>query len=143
MSNINAEFKEILETLEKNMKNKDDLELVKVQMFNLYNLFFDEVTNLETLANSRMAEMAGKQKDVDERLGKIEKEIKNISVDIYGEEENEDEEDYNFTIECPYCNFEFNVEVDELENTITCPECKKDIEIRLGTRLGRRRMRRM
>ena len=132
MSNINAEFKEILETLEKNMKNKDDLELVKVQMFNLYNLFFDEVTNLETLANSRMAEMAGKQKDVDERLGKIEKEIKNISVDIYGEEENEDEEDYNFTIECPYCNFEFNVEVDELENTITCPECKKDIELDWG-----------
>ena len=51
MSNLNSEFKNILETLENNMKNKEDLEFVKVQIFNLYNMFFDEVLFLLSSQN--------------------------------------------------------------------------------------------
>lgn len=131
MSNLNTEFKAILETLEQNIKNKEDLELVRVQMFNLYNMFFDEVTNLESLANSRMAEMAGKQQDMEERLESIQKEIKNISIDIYGEEDDEDGE-YDFTVACPYCNYEFDVEIDDLQKSIVCPECNNEIELDWG-----------
>ena len=132
MSNLNAEFKTILETLEKNMKDKDDLELVKVQMFKLYNLFFDEVTNLENLANSRMAEMAEKQASMEEKLASIQKEVKNISVDIYGEEEFDENEDYDFTISCPYCDNEFTVEIEDMKDEITCPECNNVIELDWG-----------
>ena len=131
MSNLNSEFKNILETLENNIKNKEDLELVKVQMFNLYNLFFDEVSNLENLANSRISELAGKQAEMEETLKSIEKEIKNISIDIYGEEEVEDGE-YTFTIACPYCNEDFSLEVDELEDEVTCPNCNQVIELDWG-----------
>ena len=131
MPNLNAEFKTILDNLEKNMKDKDDLELAKVQMFNLYNLFFDEIANFETLANSRIAEMSQKQASIEEKLDAIGKEIKNISVDIYGEED-EEEEDYNFTINCPYCNFEFDVDVDEMNDIIFCPECNNQIELDWG-----------
>lgn len=131
MSNLNSEFKSILETLESNMKNKEDLELVKVQMFNLYNLFFDEMSNLENLANSRISELAQKQAGMEETLKSIEKDVKNISVDIYGEEESDDGE-YNFTIACPYCNEEFSVEMDELEDEITCPNCNEIIELDWG-----------
>jgi len=131
MSNLNTEFKTILETLEKNIKDKDDLELVKVQMFKLYNLFFDEVTNLENLANFRMAEVAEKQASMEERLESIQKEVKNISVDIYGEEELDDE-DYDFTISCPYCNNEFTVEIEDMKDEVTCPECNNVIELDWG-----------
>ncbi len=131
MSNLNSEFKNILETLENNIKNKEDLELVKIQMFNLYNLFFDEISNLENLANSRISELAGKQADMEEILKTIEKEVKNISVDIYGEEECEDGE-YNFTIACPYCNNDFTLEVDELKDEVTCPNCNEVIELDWG-----------
>ena len=131
MSNLNSEFKGILETLENNMKNKEDLELVKVQIFNLYNLFFDEVTNLENLANSRISELAGKQAEMEETLKSIEKEVKNISVDIYGEEECEDGE-YTFTIACPYCDEEFSLDVDELEDEVKCPNCNEVIELDWG-----------
>ena len=131
MSNLNSEFKNILETLEKNIKNKEDLELVKVQIFNLYNLFFDEVSNLENLANSRISELAGKQAEMEETLKSIEKEVKNISIDIYGEEEDEDGE-YTFTIACPYCDEEFSLDVDELEDEVTCPNCNEVIELDWG-----------
>lgn len=131
MSNLNSEFKNILETLENNISNKEDLELVKVQIFNLYNLFFDEITNLENLANSRISELAGKQAEMEETLKSIEKEVKNISVDIYGEEEDEDGE-YTFTIACPYCDEEFSLEVDDLEDEVTCPNCNEVIELDWG-----------
>ena len=131
MSNLNSEFKNILETLENNIKNKEDLELVKVQMFNLYNLFFDEVSNLENLANSRISELAGKQAEMEETLKSIEKEVKNISIDIYGEEEDVDGE-YTFTIACPYCDKEFSLDVDELEDEVTCPNCNEIIELDWG-----------
>ena len=73
MSNLNSEFKKILETLENNMKNKEDLELVKVQIFNLYNLFFDEITDLENLANSRISELTQRQVSMEETLKSMEK----------------------------------------------------------------------
>ena len=130
MSNLNSEFKNILETLENNIKNKEDLELVKVQMFNLYNLFFDEVSNLENLANSRISELAGKQAEMEETLKSIEKEVKNISIDIYGEEDVDGE--YTFTIACPYCDEEFSLDVDALEDEVTCPNCKEVIELDWG-----------
>ncbi len=130
MSNLNSDFKNILEILENNLKNKEDLELVKVQMFSLYNLFFDEIANLENLANSRISELTKKQTDMENTLKSIEKEIKNISIDIYGEDEDSDE--YTFTINCPYCDEEFTLEMDKLEDEITCPNCNEIIELDWG-----------
>lgn len=127
-SKLSAEFKNVIKTLEENIKDTEILELVKVQMFNLYNSFFEEISKLEDLANSRMAEISQMQANMEEKLKGIEKEVKNISVDIYGEEEGE----YDFTVTCPYCNNEFTVEVDELGNEITCPECNNVIELDWG-----------
>ena len=132
MSNkLSSEFKNVIKILEENIKDQEELELVKVQIFNLYNSFFEEISKLEDLANSRIAEISQMQASMDEKLKGIEKEVKNISVDIYGEEENEAGE-YDFTITCPYCNNEFTVEVDELGNEITCPECNNLIELDWG-----------
>ena len=131
MANLNEEFKLMLDNLEKNIKNKEDLEYVKVQIFNLYNLFFEEITKLEELANSRISEVAQLQASMDEKLQTIEKEVKNISVDIYGEEELDDE-DYDFTISCPYCDHEFTIEIEEMKDEITCPECNEIIELDWG-----------
>lgn len=127
-SKLSAEFKNVIKTLEENIKDPETLELVKVQIFNLYNSFFEEISKLEDLANSRMAEISQMQANMEEKLKGIEKEVKNISVDIYGEEEGE----YDFTVTCPYCNNEFTVEVDELGNEITCPECNNVIELDWG-----------
>ena len=51
--------------------------------------------------------------------------LRNISNDIY-----EDEDD--FEIVCPYCNFEFIADIDESKTEIICPECENVIELDWG-----------
>ena len=62
MANFNSEFKKILKNLEDNITDKEALEAAKVEVFNLYNLFFDEITNLEQTINNRIVTIACRRK---------------------------------------------------------------------------------
>jgi len=132
MANFNSEFKKILENLENNIQDKEALEAARVEMFNLYNIFFDAYTELEGVANSRIAELAQVQLDTVEELKAIKKSLKNIEKDIYIEDE-EDDEDYDVEIKCPYCNKTFVSTMDEVSgDEIVCPECNNTIELDWG-----------
>ena len=130
MANLSNELKKILDSLETTIKDKETLENVKVEMFNLYNVFFEELNKMKDLANSRMAEIAESQEKMQSKLEKIEKGIKNIEKDIYMD--NESDDDYDLTITCPYCNKEFVITMDELKEEIKCPECNNEIELDWG-----------
>ena len=82
MSNLNIKFKKILEDLEQNIQNKEDLEYIKVQIFNLYNLFFDEINRIENMTASRMETIAGTQAILQERVETLENEIKSMEKEI-------------------------------------------------------------
>ena len=47
MSNIKKRFNEIIADLDKNIKNKEDLEYIKSQVYNIALLFLDEIDNLQ------------------------------------------------------------------------------------------------
>lgn len=134
MSDMNLNMKEIMKNLEEKIKDEQDLVAAKVEIFNLYNAFVEEISKLNELAQSRMAELAGAQKEVNERIEKIEKSLKKIENDIYLDDEQDDGE-YTMEIVCPYCNKEFSVEMDEIaeKDEITCPECRNTIELDWGT----------
>ena len=137
MSSFNSEFKKILKNLENNIEDKEALEVAKVEMFNLYNLFFDEFTNLEQTLNNKILAIAESQLHVEEKIKEINKSVKNIEKDIYMDEEFEDGE-YDIEITCPYCNKEFSVEIDEVadKDEIHCPECNNSIELDWGEGCG-------
>ena len=126
MSNLNAKFKKILEDLEQNIQNKEDLEYIKVQIFNLYNMFFDEINRIEENTTIRMEAIAGTQAVLQEKIEKLENEIKTMEKELYIDE------DSDFSITCPYCNNEFIVECEELKDEIECPECNNIIELDWG-----------
>ena len=63
------------------------------------------------------------QKNLEIRMSKLENSIKRIEEDIYIDD------DYEFEIICPYCNYEFTVDMDEDKKEVTCPECKNIIEL--------------
>ena len=126
MSNLNAKFKKILDDIEQNIQNKEDLEYIKVQIFNLYNMFFDEVNKIEESTMSRMETMAIAQATLQEKVEKLEDEMKSIEKELYIDE------DSDFSITCPYCNNEFVVECEELKDEIECPECNNIIELDWG-----------
>ena len=133
MANLNTKFKKILENLETNIKDEESLEFVKIQLFDLYNMFFEEFNKLEEVANSRLAEIMRSQVEIENKMQNMELRLKSIQKDIYLEDDDEDsDEDYDFSIICPYCNKEFKVESDKLSDEITCPECKNVIELDWG-----------
>ena len=132
MSNFNSEFKKILKDLENSIKDKENLEIAKTEIFNLYNLFFDEITELEQSMNKKILTIAESQLHVEEEIRKMNKSIKNIEKDIYMEEDIPDE-DYDVEIKCPYCNKTFTAQMNDLTAAeIICPECNNAIELDWG-----------
>ena len=86
MSNFNSDFKNVLKNLENNIKDKEALEIAKVEIFNLYNLFFDEITEIEQTMNKKILAIAESQLHVEEEIKNMNKSIKNIEKDIYMED---------------------------------------------------------
>ncbi len=127
MAELNVKFKQILDEIEKNLNNKEDLEFVKTQVFKLYNLFFDEMTRIEEMAYSRMETIAGAQAMLEEKVESLESKLKSMEKELFIEDEESD-----FSINCPYCNNEFIADYDELKDEITCPECNNVIELDWG-----------
>ena len=127
MANLNTSMKQILKDLEENLKNKEDFEYVKLQIFNLYNMFIEETEKKEDLINKKIKTLTKTQNIVEEKLKYIENHLNNIEKDLYIEDEESD-----FSITCPYCNHEFVATDDELTDEIECPECGNTIELDWG-----------
>lgn len=115
MSEITNKFKEILQNLDNQIKDSEDLEFTKQQVFNLLESFLEEVETIQETAEKRVDKLIQNQAQLDRRLSTIEK-------DIY-------EEEGDFEIVCPYCNNEFLIDYDELKNEVICPECNNAIEL--------------
>ena len=126
MANINTKFKKILSELEENIKDEQELEYVKAQMFNLYNILFEEVNKIEELANEKIAAILEIQVQMEAKVNKLEQDLTEIQKDIY------EGEDSEIAIVCPYCNNEFVLELEELREEIECPECNNIIELDWG-----------
>ena len=124
MSDFNTKFKKILNDIEENIQNKDDLEYIKVQIFNLYNLFFDEINRIDELTTKKIETITNTQSQMEKRVEKLQNQLSSIEKELYL-----DEEEYDFSIVCPYCNNEFIIEHDEKAKEVRCPECNNIIEL--------------
>lgn len=132
MADFNSNFKKILQNLENNIKDKEALEAAKVEIFNLYNFFLDEVTELEQTMNKKLLAIAESQLHVEEEIKTMSKSIKNIEKDIYMDDDTENE-DCDIEIKCPYCNETFSAEMNDITaQEIICPECNNTIELDWG-----------
>ncbi len=127
MADLNIKFKQILNDIEENMQNKEDLEYVKTQIFELYNLFFDEMSKIEETVSTRMETIADSEAVLQEKVERLENKISSMEKELFLEDEESD-----FSITCPYCNNEFVVDYDELKDEIECPECNNIIELDWG-----------
>ena len=141
MKEPKSTFAKILEDLERKITDPKDLEIAKNKLLELSMMFID-ITN-RTIENNSQYEV------LSSKIDKIQKSLKKIESDIYIDEDEEDDEydengdqmhdnelninydeDYEFEIKCPYCNYEFVVGQDaDLKETIECPKCHKEIEL--------------
>ena len=123
MQDIKNEYKSFLDDIEKNIKNKEDLIYIKERFASFLEVVLEEMDSLADYRRSEVDEMARKQAEIESKLMKMEDTVGNLVKEIY------DEEGFDFEIVCPYCNYEFIVDIDETKKEIECPECKNMIEL--------------
>lgn len=126
MSDLQKKFNKIVSDIEKNLKNQEDIEYVKTQIYNMYNVFIEEFEELEAKSTEKIESLLIRYKVIEDRMSDIEDSIGKIENDIYIKES----EDYDFEIECPYCEAQFTVDCSNgIKDTVKCPECNHVIEL--------------
>ena len=116
MSDLQKKLNKVISDIEKNLKNKEDLEYVKTQIYNIYTIFLDEFDELESKCNEKMENILIKCKVLDDRMSEIEDSIDKIESDIYIKEN----EEFDFDVTCPS---------EGPQNSVICPECNNVVEL--------------
>ncbi len=125
MSELSNRYQQIMKDLQANIKDEKDKKLVIDKFQELCMMFMDVIDRLTYLTDLRMKEVEQQQKEIDNRMGKIQKAVDEIESDIY-----EDDENYEFEIICPYCNHEFVTDISsDVNSEVECPECHNMIEL--------------
>ena len=83
MSDLQKKLNKIVSDIEKNLKNKEDFEYVKTQIYNIYTVFLDEFDEIEAKYSEKMENIVLKCKVLDDRMNEIESSIEKIESDIY------------------------------------------------------------
>ena len=122
MVSIKNEYKSFLDDIEKNIKNKEDLEYIKKRFADFLDVVLEKMDYILDY-KEEMNKLEEKQNQIEAKMAKMQKIIDNIENDIYSED------GYDFEITCPYCNYEFIIDVDETKTEVQCPECKNMIEL--------------
>lgn len=126
MSEMSGKYNEIMQELESNIKDPEELKFVKDKFSDLSMLFVDMLDRITKLTDDRIQEIETKQQEIMGKIQSVQSAVKGIENDIY----EDDEENYEFEIVCPYCNHEFSADIEEEENDeIRCPECHNIIEL--------------
>lgn len=120
---LREEYQKFLEDMEKNLKNKEDLNYVRARFSMFVEKVIDEMDMLIDYKEQRMMELEEKQKEIDGKINQMQQIIDNIEKDIYSEE------GFDFEIICPYCDNQFVIDVDENKTEIECPVCNNIIEL--------------
>lgn len=123
MGNLKNEYKSFLDDIEKNIKNKEDLEYVKERFADFMDIVLNDMGNILDYKDEEMKKLEVKQNEIETEMNKLKTIVDHIEKDIY------DEDGFDFEIVCPYCNYEFVIDVDDNKTEVQCPECKNIIEL--------------
>ena len=123
MGILKNEYKSFLDDIEKNIKDPQDLEYIKGRFASFLDVILDQMDYIMDYKKDQIEKLENTQKELDDKMGKMQQVIDNIEKDIYSED------GFDFEIVCPYCNYEFFIDIDENKTEITCPECQNVIEL--------------
>lgn len=122
LENLKKEIDSFIKDMEENIKDSETLLYVKERTLTFIEKIKEELEKQLALNEERISDIAKKQELTDILLQELKQRLDTVYEDIYEEEE-------DFTIICPYCNFEFETEINEEINEIKCPECGNIIEL--------------
>ena len=86
MKNIKNEYKGFLDDIEKNIKNKEDLEYVKKRFTAFLDPVLDEINSIIEYKKEEVEELEKRQQEIERKMSKMQSVIDNIEKDIYAED---------------------------------------------------------
>ena len=107
MGILKNEYKSFLDDIEKNIKDPQDLEYIKGRFASFLDVILDQMDYIMDYKKEQIEKLENTQKELDDKMGKMQQVIDNIEKDIYSED------GFDFEIVCPYCNYEFFIDIDE------------------------------
>ena len=123
MSELSDKYRQIMDEIDAKITDEKELEFVKSKLSEVSIIFIDIIDRLSEVINERVTDIEKGQKNIENKLAKVQTVIDVIEKDIY-------DDDLEIEIVCPYCNNEFMAEINENEdNEIECPECHNIIEL--------------
>ncbi|MCI9063479.1 MAG: hypothetical protein HFJ17_02600 [Clostridia bacterium] len=125
IKDLKNEMNNYIHDLENVITDKEELMYVKSKTAHLFEVVVDEIEKAFKYKEDEIREIEQRQQETIDRMDEMDGMLKIITRDIY-----EDEED--FAIICPYCNNEFDADVDETNKEVVCPECENVIELDWG-----------
>ncbi len=123
MSKLQDNFNLIMAKIEEKITNTEDLDFIKQQIANISMLYIDELNKIIDLSERRVNQVYENQRMLEKKLTDLEKGMTTIEKELFVED------DYDFEIVCPYCNYEFLTDINSDKNEIECPECHNIIEL--------------
>ena len=128
MADINKMYKDLINDLDKNIKDENELKNIKEKMFDIMTYFLDSSKSIINIKD--------RQEKLDKNIKKLQKRIERIEEDIYIEDYDEydgdrmHDNDYEFEIRCPYCDEDFIISSESKSSSeIECPHCHNVIEL--------------
>ena len=124
MSELNKKYEDLMESLNNTIKNEEELKSIKGQISYICATLLDEIDSLKEISEDKIQALLQNQKMIVDRMEKLEEATDKIEKELYIEDDN-----FDFEIVCPYCNYNFIVDIDETKTEIECPECNNIIEL--------------
>lgn len=123
MSRLQENFNAIMAKIEERITDEEELKFIKQQMIDLSMIYIDELDKIMELSEKRVKQIYENQKMLEQKMDMLEKGVNTIEKELFVEEE------YDFEIVCPYCNYEFLTDINSNKKEIECPECHNIIEL--------------
>ena len=123
LEDLKNELSSFLKDLSENIKDPDDLIYIRNRTEKLVDVIFNEMDKILNYNEDKLNALIKKQEQEDMLIQELKQRLEDIYEDIY------DEEEGDFAIICPYCNYEFDADIDENFEEIKCPECGNTIEL--------------
>ena len=120
---LSNEMHQFVQDIKENIRNPEDLNYLLKRTEKFFDVVFKEIEEIADYKEEEINKLVERQKEQDMKIEQMEEKMKDLYRDIY------DEEEGNFEIVCPYCNYEFGADIDETNKEIICPECNNVIEL--------------
>lgn len=124
MSKLQEEFNAIIAKIEEKITNEEELSFVKQQIIDVSILYINELNKVIDISEKRVNQVVENQRILEKKQNQIESTLSNMEKEFFIEDN-----DYDFEIVCPYCNYEFVSDIESDIKEIECPECHNMIEL--------------